>query len=141
MSEPFIAEVKMFGGIFAPRGYAFCNGQILSIAQNTALFSLVGTTSGGGWFLEQPAMARPAKPMLRLRSDSLGRSWYVPLDTVVQRDDLVAAFGPDTARSGGFNVTLPLASLPPGRYELMLVDQTGEAPALCRPPGKSVMVH
>ncbi|MCX7033400.1 MAG: hypothetical protein NT046_05445 [Arenimonas sp.] len=95
----------------------------------------------GGWFLESPAMARPAKPMLRLRSDSLGRSWYVPLDTVVQRDDLVAAFGPDAARSGGFNVTLPLASLPAGRYELMLVDQTGDSPALCRPPGKSVMVH
>ena len=47
MSEPFIAEVKMFGGNFAPRGYAFCNGQILSIAQNTALFALVGTIYGG----------------------------------------------------------------------------------------------
>ncbi|MGZ8186418.1 MAG: phage tail protein, partial [Methylobacter sp.] len=47
MSEPFIAEIKMFGGNFAPRGYAFCNGQLLSIAQNTALFSLLGTTYGG----------------------------------------------------------------------------------------------
>ena len=47
MSEPFIAEVKMFGGNFAPRGYTFCNGQLLPIAQNTALFSLVGTTYGG----------------------------------------------------------------------------------------------
>ncbi len=47
MAEPFVAEIKMFGGNFAPRGYAFCNGQILSIAQNTALFSLVGTTYGG----------------------------------------------------------------------------------------------
>jgi microcystin-dependent protein len=47
MSEPFIAEVKMFGGNFAPRGYALCNGQILPIAQNTALFSLLGTTYGG----------------------------------------------------------------------------------------------
>lgn len=47
MSTPFIAEIKMFGGTFAPRGYAFCSGQILSIAQNTALFSLVGTTYGG----------------------------------------------------------------------------------------------
>jgi microcystin-dependent protein len=47
MSDPFIAEIKMFGGNFAPRGYAFCNGQILPIAQNTALFSLLGTTYGG----------------------------------------------------------------------------------------------
>ena len=47
MSDPFIAEIRMFGGNFAPRGWAFCNGQLLSIAQNTALFSLLGTTYGG----------------------------------------------------------------------------------------------
>lgn len=47
MSEPFLAEILMFGGNFAPRGWAFCQGQILSIAQNTALFSLLGTTFGG----------------------------------------------------------------------------------------------
>jgi len=47
MSNPFIAEIKMFAGGFAPRSYAFCNGQILSIAQNTALFSLLRTTYGG----------------------------------------------------------------------------------------------
>jgi microcystin-dependent protein len=47
MSEPFIAEIRLFAGNFAPRGWAFCNGQILSIAQNTALFSLLGTTYGG----------------------------------------------------------------------------------------------
>jgi microcystin-dependent protein len=47
MSEPFLAEIVMFAGNFAPRGWAFCQGQILSIAQNTALFSLLGTTFGG----------------------------------------------------------------------------------------------
>ncbi len=47
MSQPFIGEIKMFAGNFAPRGYAFCNGQLLSIAQNTALFSILGTTYGG----------------------------------------------------------------------------------------------
>jgi len=45
--EPFIAEIIMFGGNFAPRGWAFCDGQLLSISQNTALFSLLGTTYGG----------------------------------------------------------------------------------------------
>ncbi len=47
MATPFIAEIRMFAGNFAPRGNAFCNGQIQSIAQNTALFSLLGTTYGG----------------------------------------------------------------------------------------------
>jgi len=47
MSDPFIAQITMFGGNFAPRGWAFCNGQLLPIAQNTALFSIVGTTYGG----------------------------------------------------------------------------------------------
>lgn len=47
MSEPFIAEVRIFAGNFAPRGWAFCDGQLLPVAQNTALFSLIGTTYGG----------------------------------------------------------------------------------------------
>ncbi|MCB0648973.1 MAG: phage tail protein [Saprospiraceae bacterium] len=45
--EPFIGQVIIFGGNFAIRGYAMCNGQLLSIAQNTALFSILGTTYGG----------------------------------------------------------------------------------------------
>ena len=47
MSEPFLGMIAIYGFNFAPRGWAFCNGQILSIAQNTALFSLLGTTYGG----------------------------------------------------------------------------------------------
>lgn len=47
MSEPFIGALILFGGNFAIRGYAMCNGQLLSIAQNTALFSILGTTYGG----------------------------------------------------------------------------------------------
>ena len=47
MATPFIGQITMFAGNFAPRNYAFCNGQILSIAQNTALFSILGTTYGG----------------------------------------------------------------------------------------------
>jgi microcystin-dependent protein len=46
-SEPFIGEIYMFAGNFPPRGYALCDGQLLSIAQNTALFSILGTTYGG----------------------------------------------------------------------------------------------
>ncbi|MDF7801039.1 tail fiber protein [Pontiellaceae bacterium B1224] len=47
MAEPFIGEIRMFGGNFAPRNWAFCNGQLLSIASHDALFSLLGTTYGG----------------------------------------------------------------------------------------------
>jgi microcystin-dependent protein len=47
MSEPFLGQIMLVPYNFAQRGWAFCNGQILSIAQNTALFSLLGTTFGG----------------------------------------------------------------------------------------------
>src|ERR1051325_7890057 len=47
MATPFLGEIRLFAGNFAPRGYAFCNGQLLAISQNTALFSLLGTTYGG----------------------------------------------------------------------------------------------
>lgn len=47
MTEPFLAEIKMVGFSFAPYGYATCDGQIMSISQNVALFSLIGTSYGG----------------------------------------------------------------------------------------------
>ncbi|MCH9649023.1 MAG: tail fiber protein [Deltaproteobacteria bacterium] len=47
MSEPFVGEIRMFGGNFAPRGWAFCDGQLLAVSQNDALFSLLGTIYGG----------------------------------------------------------------------------------------------
>jgi microcystin-dependent protein len=47
MSSPFVAEIRMFGGNFAPTGWATCDGQLLPISQNTALFSLLGTFYGG----------------------------------------------------------------------------------------------
>jgi microcystin-dependent protein len=45
--DGYIAEIRLFGGNFAPQNWAFCQGQILSINQNTALYSLLGTTYGG----------------------------------------------------------------------------------------------
>lgn len=47
MPQPFVGEIRIFGGDFAPVGWAFCNGQLLSIASNTALFALLGTAFGG----------------------------------------------------------------------------------------------
>jgi microcystin-dependent protein len=47
MSSPFVAEIRIFGFNFAPKGWALCNGQLMPISQNTALFSLLGTFYGG----------------------------------------------------------------------------------------------
>lgn len=47
MADPFVAEIRIMGCNFAPTGWAFCNGQLLPLSQNTALFSLLGTTYGG----------------------------------------------------------------------------------------------
>lgn len=47
MSEPFVAQIQIFGFNFAPQGWAFCQGQLVAISQNTALFSLIGTQFGG----------------------------------------------------------------------------------------------
>ena len=47
MAEPFIGEIRIFAGNFAPRGWALCDGQLLSVSQNDALFSLFGTIYGG----------------------------------------------------------------------------------------------
>jgi microcystin-dependent protein len=47
MSNPFIGEIRMFGGTFAPAGWAMCQGQLMAISQNDALFTLIGTTYGG----------------------------------------------------------------------------------------------
>jgi microcystin-dependent protein len=47
MSDPFVAEIRIFPFNFPPKGWAFCNGQLMPLSQNTALFSLLGTTYGG----------------------------------------------------------------------------------------------
>src|ERR1700742_2106971 len=47
MSNPYIGEIRMFGGSFAPVGWALCNGQLMPISENETLFNLIGTTFGG----------------------------------------------------------------------------------------------
>jgi microcystin-dependent protein len=47
MGQPYVGEIRMFGGNFAPQGWAFCNGQLLAISENEVLFNLIGTTYGG----------------------------------------------------------------------------------------------
>jgi microcystin-dependent protein len=47
MSDPYVGEIRMFGGSFAPAGWAFCNGALIPISENETLFNLIGTTYGG----------------------------------------------------------------------------------------------
>src|ERR1700737_2649686 len=47
MSNPYVGEIRMFGGNFAPAGWAFCNGALIPISENDTLFNLIGTTYGG----------------------------------------------------------------------------------------------
>ncbi len=61
MADPFVAEIRIFPFNFAPKGWAWCDGQILPLSQNTALFSLLGTTYGGDG-KSNFALARPAGP-------------------------------------------------------------------------------
>jgi microcystin-dependent protein len=47
MGQPYVGEIRMFGGTFAPAGWMFCDGQLLPISENEPLFALIGTTYGG----------------------------------------------------------------------------------------------
>ena len=49
MAQPYVGEIRMFAGNFAPAGWMFCEGQLLPISENETLFQLIGTTYGGDW--------------------------------------------------------------------------------------------
>jgi microcystin-dependent protein len=75
MSDPYIGEIRMFGGNFAPVGWSFCNGQLLAISEYEALFQLIGTTYGGNGvqtFALPDLQGRI--PMHQGRSNPLGQS-------------------------------------------------------------------
>ena len=94
MSDPFLGEVRIFGFYFAPRNWALCNGQLLPISQNTALFSLLGTMYGGN------GVQTFALPDLRSRLPS-------------GFDPQGSGMGPMLGETGGIeNVTLTAKQMP-----------------------------
>jgi microcystin-dependent protein len=112
MSEPFLAEIRMFSFDFPPRGWAECNGQLLAINQNQALFSLLGTTYGGN------GTVNFALPDLRSR---------VPIH-----------FGnsnPLGTRAGVENHTLATTEIPPHNHLLNASSASGDTPV---PPGSAL---
>lgn len=123
MADPFVAEIRIFGFNFAPKGWAFCNGQLLPLSQNTALFSLLGTTYGGN-----------------------GKSNFA-LPDLQSRAPMHPGQGPglslhDLGESGGSQfVTLLESEMPAHNHIFMVSNQTADiqepAPemALARPSG------
>lgn len=125
MADPFVAEIRIFPFNFAPKGWAFCNGQLLPISQNTALFSLLGTTYGGD-----------------------GKSTFA-LPNLQGRAPMHPGQGPglslhDLGESGGSEaVTLLESEIPAHSHTLMGSNQPGEDPtpsneAMARSVGASL---
>lgn len=117
MSQPFVGEIRMFGGNFAPAGWAFCNGDLMAVSQNDALFSLIGTIYGGDG---ETTFALP---------DLRGR---VPLHAGVGPGLTPRQLG---ARGGAEEVTLSNAQLPAHDHGPM---QFSSGPGLSTSPGGQV---
>ncbi len=79
MAQPYVGEIRMFAGNFAPAGWMFCEGQLLPICENETLFNLIGTTYGGDGQIDLRAsrFARPAAAAPGQRSHA-GRSRVAP---------------------------------------------------------------
>ena len=130
MSDPFLGEIRLVGFTFAPQGWALCDGQLLSIAQKTALFSLLGTTYGGN------GQTTFALPDLRGRvpihpGQGPGLSNYVLGE-----------------QSGSENVTLNTSQLPGHNHPLASSNQQGSSsdpsgyfPAVLNDPAGTIAVN
>jgi len=75
-TDAFVGEVAMFAGTFAPRGWAFCEGQVLSIQQNAALFSILGTNYGGD------GKTNFKLPDLRKQASRLGLKYIIAIQGI-----------------------------------------------------------
>jgi microcystin-dependent protein len=140
MSNVFVGQVSMFGGNFAPRGYAFCDGQLLSIAQNDTLFALIGTTYGGD------GVQTFALPNLKSRLSvhqgqgagqpnyQLGQSAGAPNVTITNstmpthNHSLVATIGDANTGTIGSNVVPATATWTQAAALFYAAEQTGKPP-------------
>lgn len=113
--EQYLGEIRMFGGNFAPYGWAFCNGQLLSIQENEALFSIIGTTYGGD------GMSNFAVPNIQGRA---------PLGSGV----LVGTSYVQGMQKGTPTVTLTTANLPPHSHPVTATVPVNSATAGANTP-------
>ncbi len=77
MAEPFVGEIRMFGCNFAPSGWAFCDGQLVAISQNSTLFNLIGTTYGGDGQITFALPDLQGRIPIHQGSDSSGNSYVI----------------------------------------------------------------
>jgi len=118
-SEPFVGQIMIFAGNFAPRGWAFCDGQLLAVSQNDALFSLLGTIYGGN-----------------------GRTTF-GLPDLRGRIPIHAGSGPGLtprqlgSKGGAERVTLPVNQIPSHTHDLMADSGQGDTSS----PGNNVLAY
>ncbi|MGH7266814.1 MAG: phage tail protein [Candidatus Rokuibacteriota bacterium] len=148
MSDPFVAEIRIFAGNFAPTGWAFCNGQLMPISQNTALFSLLGTTYGGDGKstfalpdLQGRAPMHPGQgPGLSLRDlgESAGQPFVTLLDSEVPAHShaMLALTTPATLNAPS-NTAVLARSVNGNAYAVTSPDAT-LAPTAIQPAGGSL---
>jgi microcystin-dependent protein len=118
--EPFLGQIQAFGFNFAPRGWAMCQGQLLPINQNTALFSLLGTTFGGD--------GRTTFGLPDLRSRSIvGMGQGPGLDNISWGE-----------RGGTISHTMTVAQMPNHTHNIGVSSETGEE---SNPVGKHIASH
>ena len=102
MSQPFVGEIRMFGGNFAPAGWAFCSGQIMPISENEVLFQLIGTTYGGDG---ESTFALPnlqsRLPMHQGNGFILGETGGVESVTLTVNQIPIHAHTPNSSDTGG----------------------------------------
>lgn len=110
--SPFIGEIRMFAGTFAPQGWAFCDGQLMAISENDALFNLIGTTYGGD------GQSTFALPDLRGRAPvHMGNTWIIGEAAGVEQVTLTtsqipAHAHPEIAASGNGDSDSPVGRVP-----------------------------
>ncbi len=108
MSEPFLAEIKIVGFNFAPRGWAECDGQLLPISQNQSLFSILGTTYGGD------GRTTFALPDLRGR-------------TPIHADSSIGTSHPLGQKAGEENVVLNATQMPQHNHQFQIENSEGDS--------------
>lgn len=148
MADPFVGEIRPFAGNFAPTGWAFCNGQLLPLAQNTALFSLLGTNYGGNGIntfglpnlQERFPMGQGQGPGLsdRFVGDAMGSASVTLLSSEIpaHTHELRAALSPTTGTASAAVALAPAAGGAP-MYRAAGANQRALSPASVGAAGSS----
>jgi microcystin-dependent protein len=101
MGSPYVAEIRIFAGTFAPSGWAFCNGQLLSISEYQTLFTLIGTTYGGDGVTTFGLPNLQSRVPIHMGTDRQGTAWI------------------QGQPAGTENVTLTVAQMPQHNHTVM----------------------